>query len=163
MKLLEIKHLDVDGKVLWEDENIPNTFHYEGEEFLLKVAFNTASLVEVPANYYVGLDNRTSIVVGNTLAGLTTEPNSGGYSRQSVNSINGFVVQDSGDGNKQAISTVLTFTATGSGYGPIKNVFLTNVSGSSGYLLSSAALSASRSLTAGQVLTVRVAVTLRNC
>jgi len=53
LKLENIKHLDINGSVLWEEDNINNVFHQDGELFLLSVAFNTGGGITVPANYYL--------------------------------------------------------------------------------------------------------------
>jgi hypothetical protein len=163
MTILDICHFDAEGKCLWEDHNIKNTFHYNGEQFLLNLAFNTSSGITIPSSYYLGLDNRTTINTNDTLASLSQEPTQNGYARQPVSSLNGFSVVASLTNDFQATSVVVSFQAVGGSWGPVSNLFLSNVSGSTGYLLASSALSTSRTLTDGQFITVRIAVGLRNC
>lgn len=163
MTVIDIFHLDVDGSCLWELHNLKNTFHRGGEEFLLKTCFNTASSVTVPSNYYLGLDDRDAIAVDDTFSSLVNEPSTNGYSRKAVSSANGFTVELDDDSNYKATSVVVTFQATGGSWGPVSNLFLATTSDNSGYLLASSSMLFSRTLTSGQILTVRIAVGLRNC
>lgn len=161
LKIEEIKHLDCNGDILWESGNINNVFHLGGEEFLLKVSFNTAGGVEIPSSYYLGLDNRTTLSLTDTLSNLSQEPTQFGYSRQSVSSANGFSVELVNE-NYKALSDVVVFSASGGTWGPIRNLFLATSSGSSGYLISSAALDTPRSVDDGQSMTIRISITLRS-
>lgn len=160
--ITEIKHLDVDGVVLWERHNVHNLFHSQGEQFLIQVAFATATGTIVPANYYLGLDNRSSITLGDNLSFIFQEPTGNGYARQPISSSTGFAISLSNN-NYQATSSIATFIATGGSWGPVQNLFLATSQTSTGFLLSSVALDASRSLTIGQQLTMRLALSLINC
>ncbi len=138
IKILEIKHLDSEGNVLWQEENIPNIFHRQGEQFLLSVAFNTASTIVVPANYYIGLDGRLTLSDTDTLLSLANEPNTNGYSRAAVPSLNGFSVSLDVNNKFSAVSNVVQFSASGGSWGPVQNLFLCNTITNSGFLISCA-------------------------
>lgn len=152
--IAHVRHRDRAGKVLWE-ETIHNIYHDEGEEYLVKVAFSEA--LAVPANHYIGLDNRGAIAEGDTLASLDAEPSTNGYARKAVatNDTDYTCTQDSGDW--QAKTKTVTFTASGGSFGPMQNCFLTDqASGASGDLYCSLALSQSRTLQDGESLDVNM-------
>lgn len=161
LKIDEIKHLDVDGCVLWCKKDLLNIFHSNGEYFMLNVVFNTSSGITVPGSYYLGLDNRTTPALGDTLASLSGEPTQNGYIRAAVSSLNGFNVSLSSS-NYRASSSVVTFSAAGGGWGPVTNLFLTTATGNTGYLLSTTSLGGSRTLLDGQSFTARVSLGLSN-
>jgi hypothetical protein len=164
LKIDEIKHIDKDGKTLWEQSNINNIFHLQGQSFILNAMFNTSASVTVPSSYYLGLDNRTTPALSDVLAtSLSGEPTQNGYSRQSVSSLNGFSIAISSDGNYRATSSIVTFSASGGSWGPVKNLFLASSSGISGHLISSSTLDSSRTLLDGQSITMRISVGLGNC
>ena len=147
----KVKHLDKEGRVLWEDFG-PNVFHDGGEEWLCKVAFSEAATV--PVNFYIGLDNRTSAAEADTLASLSGEPSGNGYSRQAVasNATDWTVSQDGGSGDWQALSKTVTFTASGGSIGPVKQMFLATSSDGSGVLICTRPLSQTRTLADGESL-----------
>ena len=165
MYILELKHYDESGSILWETEEIiPNIVHRQGEEFVLQKMFNTSSSVVIPTNYYLGLDARIVLSDTDTLSSLIAEPTTNGYARQPVSSFNGFSVSLGPNNNYRAISNSVVFSATGGSWGPVRDLFLTNVSsGTSGYLISSAPLGSSRTVNSGQSLSARIAVSLGNC
>lgn len=164
LKVLSIRQLDELGKVIYEEKDIDNLFHQQGQQFLVNLAFNTSSSIVVPTNYYIGLDNRTTLTVTDTLSNVTStnEPNSSGYSRQSVNSTNGFSVALDVSSNYRATSGIITFSASGGSWGPVNNIFIATTSNGTGYLLSSAVLGSPRTVANGQSLTAKIAVSLIN-
>ncbi len=164
MHVLEVQHLDVDGRILWESEKIiPNIMHRQGQEFILKGMFNTAASVVPPVNYYLGLDARIVLSATDTLSSLIAEPNINGYARQPVSSFNGFSVS-LGTNSWNAVSNSVVFTASGGSWGPVRDLFLTNIAnGTNGYLISSAPLGSPRTVTSGQTISVRISVSLGNC
>jgi hypothetical protein len=89
------------------------------------------------------------------------EPVGNGYSRQTVSSNGGFSIQLA-NSYYRAVSSILTFSATG-GYGPIRNVFMTNASNNSGNLISSAALSSAVTFASGDSITLRMSLQLKDC
>lgn len=161
----EVKHLDKDGNVIWQNNNIKNTLHTQGEEFVLKALFS--SDVEIPENYYFGLDNRSTIALADTLEDVVeTEPASSGYERQMVNSVDDFQFEIVG-GNWRAKGAVVTFQAIGGSWGPIKNIFLSNQSQlmnpELGALISSAYLGQTVEPTAGESMSLRMIIALKDC
>jgi hypothetical protein len=57
---------------------------------------------------------------------------------------------------------VVSFSATGGSWGPVKNLFLTTKSDNTGILIASAALSENTILNSGETLNVRLALTLKD-
>ena len=160
MRIIEIQHIR-DNKIIWEAHDILNTLHFLGEEFMLKGLFTNAG-DNIPDNYYLGLDNRTDILAADTMASLSEEPTSNGYLRQAVNSTSGFVVEIK-NGIHRAVSQIVSFSATGVGWGPVKNIFLANTSDTSGYLIASAPLSSPITTVGGDTINMRMSLSLRNC
>jgi hypothetical protein len=157
LTILEISHIR-DGKVIWQDKNLRNLFHTTGEEFMLKALFEGLAL---PAAYYLGLDNRSAIDVADTMTDLVDEPSVNGYLRQSVD-YDGFTVSLN-SGVNRALSPIVTFMASGGSWGPVRNLFLTNESDDSGYLIASVPLSASATLNPGDNITMRMGLSLQDC
>ena len=162
MTIEEIKHFDKNGKCVWEEHDIPNIWHTNGQQFILSVAFDTNGGLSVPTNYYVGLDNRDTLTAGDTLSDLTGEPTTNGYTRQPLSSTTGFSVQLTG-GVMKAVSGLANFVATAGDWGPVKNLFLSSSLTNSGTLISSAALSGPRNVLAGGSMSVRVSLSLAAC
>ena len=159
VKILQIEHVR-DGKVIWEERNVKNLLHTAGEAFILSCAFNNDGLI-VPVNYYFGLDARATIAVGDVMATLEDEPSGGGYTRQAVSSSGGFTVEEV-SGVYRAVSGLLVFTSSGAGYGPVKNLFLTNKSDNTGTLISSNPLSSSVTLSGGDTINLRLSLQLQD-
>ena len=161
--ILEIKHLSRDGRIIWQDRNLVNTLHAEGELFILDVLFSGQPL---PENYYFGLDHRTAITTKDTITSLTGEPNNGynGYARQPVSSVGQFESGVTIYGDNMVESPIMYFSAHDGSWGPVKNLFLTNVSqdDDSGYLISSVPLSSAATVNDGESLTLRMGLALRN-
>lgn len=163
LKLIELQHLDVDGTVLSEQRHILNLLHLDGEEFLLRAAFTGGRVSDViPDNYYLGLDNRITVAVGDTIDDITGEPISGGYERQEISSSGDFAINFE-DSHFIATSPIVAFRATTGSWGPVSNLFLTTAEDDTGVLISTVVLAASVSLTAGQSVTMRVGLTLKDC
>ena len=164
LKIENIKHLDVDGTILWQQNDIYNIFHSNGQQYLLNVMFNTSSGITIPSNYYLGLDNRTTSSIGDTLASLSNEPTQNGYLRQAVSSLNGFSVALGTDNtNYQATSNIAVFNATGGQWGPVSNLFLATTLTNTGYLISTAVLTSPVTVSSGQQVSMRISVGLINC
>lgn len=150
-----VRHRGVGGDVLFE-ETVHNIWHDEGEEWMVKTCFTEED--SVPANFYMGLDSRTSLAEADGLSDLTDEPSGNGYARAAVASddTDWTASQDAGDW--QVASKTVTYTASG-GSIAADNVFLTDVStGSTGDLFLSLALSQSRTLADGESLDVTVTI-----
>jgi hypothetical protein len=159
MKILEINHIS-NNKILYQQKNIKNTLHSSGEEFIIRSLFDDLEKTET---YYIGLDNRSSLNVSDTLStAYILEPNQNSYERQSA-SIQEFSITTNSSGNVQANSPVISFRSIGGPWGPVKNIFLTTSLGSSGYLISSARLSQSLTVNDGEIITMRMSFTLKDC
>lgn len=163
MKILHIQKWDVDGTLLWEDRNIRNLLHLEGEEFILRAAFSGGkNSVVIPENYYLGLDNRLNPLAANTMDDLIGEPTGGGYTRQSISSLNDFSVNLDSE-HYIATSPIVAFNATSSAWGPVSNLFLTDKDDNTGSLISTAVLETAVSLEIGQQVTMRIGLLLKDC
>lgn len=159
MTVLEMNHLDRSGAVLHKEENVKNMLHDAGEEFILKVLFGGTAL---PSNYYMGLDARTSLSASSTISDLYgPEPTSNAYQRQSIQN-NNFSVTPNQSGGRQATSPTILFKAIGGSWGPVKNIFLsTGLGYTSGVtLISSASLSRTITVSDGEIITLKMAMSL---
>jgi len=163
MRILEISWLR-DGKIIYYDTDIANTLHFLGEQFCLAAIFTGGKNPNtvVPNNYYMGLDNRATINVQDTIQSLLNEPVGNGYSRQLLSSTTGFVI-DVSQGVHRAVGNIITFSASGVGWGPVQNVFLTEKPDNTGTLISSAPLSTPVQTQPGDQINMRMAMSLRDC
>lgn len=157
MKVLEICHFDKKGKLLYNNKNIKNTLHGEGEEFILKILFDGST---VPSQYYLGLDSRSVLSRADSVSELSTlEPTTSGYIRQIVES-NSFNFTNNELGNYQANSPVVLFRATNGSWGPVRNIFLTNEAGYNGKLISSVPLGSNLVVQDGEIVSLRIGIAL---
>jgi hypothetical protein len=172
VKILEIQHIR-NGKVIWEDKNLYNTLHIGGEAYILSCVFSNPNNSSMPPqNYYFGLDNRTSISVDDLITDLADEPSGGGYLRQPVSPIakspainqpftSEFAIEDS-NGIYRAISKIVTFNASGTGWGPVNNLFLATSIDNTGILISSNKLTSQLILVDGDAVNMRMGLSLRD-
>lgn len=119
--------------------------HQEGLQHLLELISGRQS---VPANYYIGLATDASLAENATLAGLT-EVSGTGYGRQAVAaSAVGFPTsQAQGTNDWETVTLQVTFTGGAGGWTGANTAFLCTVaSGTSGKLISSFPLAATRTL-----------------
>ena len=162
LKIVEAKQIR-NGHIIWQSTNLYNTIHTGGEEMILKTLFYNDGTMP-PSYYYLGLDNRASISYANTMNDLVDEPAGSGYTRQQLSSSttsSGWAVS-SGSLLHKAVSNIVSFQATSS-YGPVGNLFLTDKSNNTGYLISSVALTSSVTMSPGDVLSLRMTLSLRDC
>ena len=161
---LDIQHFDRFGRLKWEALGLKNLLHDEGEQALLSAYFATAysGYGAPPANLYLGLDNRVSLAEADTLLSLSGEPVGNGYARiallTSGTGVGGqdFVISQPA-AYYQALSKTVTFTATGSAWSAVRNMFLCTVaSGTTGKLICSLALTAIRTLQVGDSLNASI-------
>ena len=121
IKIDYFRHLDKNNNILYEEKDIKNIIHAKGQEYILRVLFDALS---IPNNYYIGLDNRSSLSLEDTLETIVpVEPSTNGYSRQPVESAV-FNLNVTSSGNYKADSPIVLFRAIGGSWGPVKNVFL---------------------------------------
>jgi len=166
MKVLEIEQVR-NGKVIWSKKNLYNLLHSDGEAYFLEALFrNPADGTMPPEYYYLGLDARSSLSVADTMASLIDEPSSNGYFRQLVSSKpdqpTGWLIT-ANSGYSKALGSIITFSAAGGSWGPVTTLFLTTQSNNDGVLISSVALSDEAYLDDGDVINLRMAMTLRDC
>lgn len=162
MKVLWIEHRR-EGELIWKAENIRNILHKDGESFILRAAFTGGQVSSViPSNYYLGLDNRFSLDVEDDLGSLIGEPSGSGYARQAVSSAGDFVVTLEGS-NYRATSPIVAFRAEVGNWGPVSNIFLTDTTTSTGNLIASAALPSAVTVIAGDQVTMRIGLVLKDC
>lgn len=163
MKILEVQVHDPQGVLLYEEKNIKNLLHIDGEAFLLRAAFIGGRVSTViPDNYYLGLDNRGLVQATDTINDLVGEPTIGGYARQAISSSGDFTLSLN-QGHYTALSPIVAFRATTSGWGPVNNLFITDKIDLSGSLISTAILQSSVSLGAGSSVTMRLGMQLKDC
>jgi hypothetical protein len=96
-----------------------------------------------------------------TISNSGNEPTINGYSRVEVSSSNSFSLSLSSE-HYVATCPVISFSATGGSWGPVKNLFLTTAEDNSGILIASAPLSQNTTLSAGETLNVRLGLSLRD-
>jgi hypothetical protein len=159
MKVLTFQHLGADGTVLFEQKNILNTLHLNGEEYALSVLF---AGMAIPTNYYVGLDARAVPAVADTMSSLVNEPTTNGYFRQPVSSTTGFLLQQNGL-IWQATSSVVQYVATGGSWGPVTNIWLTTRPDNLGVLVCTSILDQAVTLNSGESILMRIGMALQNC
>lgn len=159
MKILTLQHWSADGNLIAEHNNILNLLHLDGEEYILRSVFAGG---DIPANYYMGLDARVVLSASQTMDDLTGEPSGSGYERQEIASGDDFTI-DFNESHFVATSPIVTFRATSGSWGPVTNLFLTNEEDNTGYLISSAVLPSPVTLNAGETVTVRIRMQLKDC
>lgn len=159
VKILEIQHIR-NNEVIWESKNIYNMLHNEGEKYVLDCCFNNPGTFP-PANYYFGLDNRNPITAADLIEDIVDEPVGSGYLRATVGSSGQFTVDVFG-GVYRATGQIVTFSATGAGWGPVSSLFLTTKNDDTGILIASAPLSNTITMVGGDAINLRMALALRD-
>lgn len=160
MRIVEIKQLDAMGRVRHHEQNIYNLLHHDGEEYLLRLAFNGLA---INSDYYLGLDNRSLVDASDDMDSLVGEPVvGGGYERQEIDSSTDFVMNFEND-HWVAYSPIVAFRAISAAWGPVRNIFLTNKLDDTGFLISTATLASPITLDAGDSVTVRIGMQIKAC
>lgn len=163
VKIIDIRHTDINGNILWEGHDFYNVLHQAGEEFLLQAAFTGGRVSTViPDNYYLGLDNRLTVSTTDVMSSLTGEPVSSGYVRQSVSS-NGQFTLSLESSHYIATSPIVAFSSTTAAWGPVANLFLATTLNNSGILISTVVLPSPVSLNIGEAITMRVGLQIFDC
>lgn len=162
-EVVDVQILDKNNNVVFEKKNILNTTHKNWQLYALNTLFNTSFGSTVPANYWIGLDNRGTITVNDTLSSLVGEPTTNNYARVSVSSTSGFTVSTDTDGNYQAVTSSLSWTAVGGTVGPVQNVFISTTQNSTGYLLGTIQFTETpRTLADGEKIILRTGINLKD-
>lgn len=157
MRLMTIEKfilLDKNKKIKYSQNNIKNMVHQKGEQYMLDVLFMKGT---VAGSYYAGLDNRATLDVSDTITSLSGEPFNG-YSRIQIESWEGPILTN---GVYVVKSGFLTFSGVGTGWGPVRNIFL-STSRIGGILISSARLSQSVSVAANDSIVMVMNLSLTN-
>ncbi len=163
MKIVEILHTNSKGEILWESKNIRNLLHLEGEQFLLQAAFiGGRDSTIIPDVYYLGLDNRLTVDVSDTMEEITAEPSGNGYERAEISSSGDFAINFE-QSHYVATSPIVAFRAVVGSWGPCNNLFLTAEVNSTFRLISTAVLPSAVSLSPGDAVTMRIGMQLREC
>jgi hypothetical protein len=163
MKILDIQHHDAEGNLVWEDHNIHNILHLDGEEYLLRAAFQGGQVSTIiPEYYYLGMDNRLAITEEDNMDDLIGEPTGSGYERQPVHSQTDFAINFE-DSHFVATSPIVAFRATTGSWGPVSNLFISDAGDNSGYLIATAVMSSAVEVNSGDSVTVRIGMQLRDC
>tara|TARA_Y100000034_G_C6883569_1_gene405316 strand:+ start:1189 stop:1695 length:507 start_codon:yes stop_codon:yes gene_type:complete len=161
LRIEKIEHINAQGDVIWEKEDLLNVLHTEGEQYMLEAAFVGGSISNefIPENFWFGLDDRAIIDTEDTLASLDSEPSVNGYARQAVTSTDGFSVALSSGYNK-ATAPIVTFAASGGSWGPVSNLFMATTEGNSGLLIATVALGTEVTVPSGDSINVRMSISL---
>jgi hypothetical protein len=163
MRLIEVRHTDANGNIIWEAKNLYNLLHREGEEFLLRAAFTGGRISNIiPEKYYLGLDNRQAVAEEDTMDDLIGEPFGNGYERAEILSQGDFDINLE-DNHILATSPIVAFRATTGSWGPVSNLFLTTASDGSGMLISTVILESPISLNIGDTVTMRIGMQIKEC
>lgn len=127
-----------------EQKNLSNVLHFEGEQYILAAAFNTAMREHegTPEFLYVGIDNRETVTPAQTLTDVVAaEPTLGSYQRAPISTKDGFAsgwvrVKGKKDDSIFILNRTLTFRAEGGDIGRVKHYFLTTAAqGANGKLI----------------------------
>lgn len=169
----EITHRNKDGKILWQENNLTNILHNTGEKLLLSSVFSGFAL---PTNYTFGLDARTILTTTGGTNGealiypyivnnvtLATKPNGepvgSGYARVNVANNTFSIILDS-DNHYRANGPVISFLASGSGYGPVNNLFLLYSANGQDIIVSTVPLTQPLTMISGEVINVKMGIKL---
>ncbi len=172
IKIDYFRHLDINGNILYEEKDVKNIIHSKGQQYMLSVLFDGYG---IPNDYYIGLDNRTTLQLEDTLETISSsEPSSNGYARQSIGNDQFNLTVGSPDANYKADSPIVLFRATGGSWGPVKNVFLSStLSTTSGLdtsgskpifqtVISSINLSSEVTVNSGESVSMKISLGLEN-
>jgi hypothetical protein len=165
MTIKSFKLLNSKSLVKYQQFNIKNILHAEGEEYILKYVFKSTNIA-IPDKYYVGLDFRSSLSRSDTLSSIYLEPSSNNYRRQAIDSWS----FSSSAGNWIAKSPPIVFSAvstSGAGWGPIRNIFLATIeercdTGTCKYLISSSRLDQNVTLASGDKIVLEMSLAIFN-
>jgi hypothetical protein len=158
--LVDFRHIDKDGKVIWEALDQRNALADEGEYAVLDVFLRAGS---APAGFFIRLFNDTPLET-DTLADLTGEPAADyGYAAKAVTrdaTASGWPTLALDVGDFMATSITVTFTANGGVIGPVTQAILATTSNNAGKLIAYVALSQTRTLADGESLQVTYKIKL---
>lgn len=147
------------NEIIFELFDKKNVLHVQGQTLFLGCMFKDTA---IPSVYYVGLDSRTTLTAPQTLADLTGEPTTPGYSRQPLTRNTDFeLIADTNSARVR--SATVSFTASLSNY-TATDMFLTTAgTGASGLLISSVSFGTTVTVTPTNVVSMKFAMTLGSC
>lgn len=157
--LVDFRHLDKNGKILWEAKDQKNFLADEGEYNILN-AFLVGGTA--PTTFHIRLFNDTPVET-DAIADLTGEPSGNGYPSGGIEverSATGWPTLEKDSNDYQATSKTVTFTASGGSIGPVTYAVLAGTIGGAEKHIASVALSQSRTLASGESLQVTYKVKL---
>ena len=155
-----VEHWSRAGELLHQ-EDVHNILHDEGEALFCQILSGNTTL---PSTLYLGLDDRASLTEADTITSVTTEPTGNNYLRLHVKAADDWTVQqDGGTSDYEMVTKVCTFNASGGDWPGVDNLFLTTVQSDdgTGWLIASAALSTTRTVTDGDYLNVTMTIRLK--
>ena len=157
--LMDFRHLDKDGNVIWEDLNRENFLADEGEYNILNLFLIGGT---APSTFHIRLYNDTPVET-DAMVDLIGEPSGNGYPAGGIeveHSATGWPTLALDSGDYQATSKTVTFTASGGSIGPVTYAVLAATISAAEKHIASVALSQSRTLAAGESLQVTYKVKL---
>lgn len=167
IKIIDIQHLDKNGKILWEKKNLYNVLHHQGEALILNSMFITGL---VPSIYYFGLDNRSTLSESDVLPvygepGITDiHANLTGYSRYSASSSDTFALSiDSGTQVATAFGPVVSFRANPGYSFSGSNLFMATSGDNTGQLIASVSFGTVITVGSTEQINMRMSLSLRTC
>jgi len=153
---LKFQHKDAAGQVIWEGVS-HNDLADEGEHAFLDVFLRGGA---APTTFFLRLFNDTPVET-DSLDDIQNEPSGDGYAAQEVERSNtGWPTLALDDGDYQAESKTVTFTADGGAIGPVSHCVLATTSNNTGLHIAFAALSEARTMQDGESLDVSYDVKL---
>lgn len=166
--IMEFKHNDADGNVIWHGVGF-NNLADDGEQMFLDCALRATNC---PTTFYLRLADSTStcsIVDTSTVANIVAmgQPSTNGYAHQEITrNTSGWVTLALDGGDYQATSSTETFSASGGSWGPVHCAWISNSDADSGtyptaYPIAYIALSQGRTLASGESLNVTYRVKLQ--
>ena len=153
-----IQHIR-DGKVIWEDVG-PNSLSNQGQEEILETYFRNNTPF-IPTQFYVRLCNET-LVLTSTLTSVSTEP-AGTYGYAPIlipRTVGGFPTKTLVGPSWTITSIQVSWTATGGTIGPVTTAYLGTTNDNTGVLIAFRALSQTRTILAGDTMTLQFAISL---
>jgi hypothetical protein len=163
--------LDKNNKVRYQRKDIKNTFHQQGEEYILNALFKGSENL-VSNGYYIGLDARPTLNRTDTLSNIIGEPlvQGNNYQRQNVSFLNWQITNPNNSTTTASPTGTLVpyyaksgpviFSALNSGWNSVTNIFLTTTIGAGGKLISSATLGTTVSVAIGESVVMEMSISL---
>ena len=160
--LVTIEELVVrdNDKIIYEAKDLKNILHTGGQELFLGCMFKNVS---IPTTYYVGLDNRSTILANQSMSDISGEPNVSGYARQPLIKDTDFSFATTTNPVKIRSSTVV-FSYAGFSYSATDMFLCTVATGTSGILISTVGFGTVINVSSSSTsVSMKFAMTLGSC